>query len=314
VPQQSGALLFLDPPYLSSRGLEQQRSQRTRDRLDQGGLPPSSWEYSCGSNWGLPEHQRLRAHLGSYERWVLCHADCPEIRELYTGFVTLRYEMMGLQKVAGKRRWELLVLSPWVASILDTSQLPAGLELTSAPGVATPTAPPQELQTPLAHSKKRQGAQEYPGSSTKKCKTAATSTKALTSAPGVATPVACPQELGTPSAHSKEQMTQEDSGSSTEKCKTAATSLPQSLKSPGSDSVLNERYIGKVEKILAHGNAMVSCSQLLASYGRGAFIFRSTLVACGAQENDQIRFSIQLNRSGRPQVAHETCSLITSDS
>ena len=54
-------LLFLDPPYL----LEEEREK----------------QYSAG-DFGIEEHRKLRKELQG-RHFVLCHRDCPQIRELY---------------------------------------------------------------------------------------------------------------------------------------------------------------------------------------------------------------------------------------
>eukprot|EP00929_Paragymnodinium_shiwhaense_P028327 TRINITY_DN16438_c0_g1_i1.p1 TRINITY_DN16438_c0_g1~~TRINITY_DN16438_c0_g1_i1.p1 ORF type:complete len:408 (-),score=31.07 TRINITY_DN16438_c0_g1_i1:53-1276(-) len=108
------ALLFIDPPYLSSK------STKRNEKLKRGGI--SCAHYACGPNWGLEAHRRLRAALDGVERWLVCHEDNPEIRELYRGFQVVEYSQnTSLYGASGgqsgsRKRQELLILSPWVGT------------------------------------------------------------------------------------------------------------------------------------------------------------------------------------------------------
>ncbi|CAE8595829.1 unnamed protein product [Polarella glacialis] len=116
-----GALLFLDPPYLQEGG------SRRKEKLKRGGL--SQARYACGPNFGLQAHTQLRQLLSTRSRWILCHSDCQEIRELYAGYHMVEYGQGCAQGRAGQGpaaakartgpaetvRRELLILSSWVA-------------------------------------------------------------------------------------------------------------------------------------------------------------------------------------------------------
>ena len=92
------AVLFLDPPYFTDN---------------------SSREYACGVNWGFEKHKELSDELKDRQRWILCHADHPQIRELYTGLQIVEYQDGKVWAGSSKgRRVELLVLSPWVSQRL----------------------------------------------------------------------------------------------------------------------------------------------------------------------------------------------------
>lgn len=114
------ALLLLDPPYL--------------DRVL--GTTKSHKQYNCGPNWGIKKHRELQTLLQSHPRWILCHEDIPEIRELYRGYRVLEYVRGSgggtkVRTVAEKHasvgqsfRPELLILSQWVAERLPDGEPP----------------------------------------------------------------------------------------------------------------------------------------------------------------------------------------------
>mmetsp|Transcript_24617 Transcript_24617/g.69187 ORF Transcript_24617/g.69187 Transcript_24617/m.69187 type:complete len:498 (-) Transcript_24617:30-1523(-) len=102
----AGALIFADPPYLA---------ERSKGR-----------EYASSSNWGMQDHERLRDALARRQRWILCHRDCPQIRELYRGHHVVEYrEQAGVVRRKGIHRNELLILSPWVAQRLPEEAMDA---------------------------------------------------------------------------------------------------------------------------------------------------------------------------------------------
>eukprot|EP00927_Polykrikos_kofoidii_P022958 TRINITY_DN21285_c0_g1_i4.p1 TRINITY_DN21285_c0_g1~~TRINITY_DN21285_c0_g1_i4.p1 ORF type:complete len:689 (+),score=77.18 TRINITY_DN21285_c0_g1_i4:175-2067(+) len=103
------SLLFLDPPYMSSECLER------KPHLKHDGLLGA--QYPCGPNWGLVMHTKLRRALGAHERWIVCHEEHPQIRELYADCQIVLY--MQSSYIGGTKRHELLILSPWVSQRLD---------------------------------------------------------------------------------------------------------------------------------------------------------------------------------------------------
>ena len=107
-------LLFLDPPYLTDKGIKRQ------PHLKRKGL--SMAEYACGENWGLDKHTELCSALSNRLRWILCHRDHPEIRKLYSGYQMIQYRdgKVWAGSSSGKRV-ELLVLSPWVSQNLQNT-------------------------------------------------------------------------------------------------------------------------------------------------------------------------------------------------
>mmetsp|Transcript_133334 Transcript_133334/g.414616 ORF Transcript_133334/g.414616 Transcript_133334/m.414616 type:complete len:439 (-) Transcript_133334:62-1378(-) len=110
------ALLFIDPPYLDwDLGTTLSRKQ-----------------YSCGSNWGIDKHRELRNLLRGCQRWILCHEDSPEIRNLYRGFHVVEYSKsaggtMKAGAAAQPIRTELLICSRWVSERLPEGQPPTPL-------------------------------------------------------------------------------------------------------------------------------------------------------------------------------------------
>eukprot|EP00747_Dinoflagellata_sp_TGD_P016939 gnl/TRDRNA2_/TRDRNA2_125477_c0_seq1.p1 gnl/TRDRNA2_/TRDRNA2_125477_c0~~gnl/TRDRNA2_/TRDRNA2_125477_c0_seq1.p1 ORF type:complete len:686 (-),score=112.16 gnl/TRDRNA2_/TRDRNA2_125477_c0_seq1:205-2169(-) len=130
----SDTCLFLDPPYLTTRGTSTPRGPY-RKTVKEGRIG-NSREYACSPNWGHAEHEALRRALQAHPRWILCHADGHEIRKIYSGFRMLSYTTKGFLNQT--TRSELLILSPWVAERVGT---PLGL------------APPPELNATDAVAK-----------------------------------------------------------------------------------------------------------------------------------------------------------------
>lgn len=91
------AMLLLDPPYLSS----------LRRRM-----------YNGAPNWDIKMHRRLRATLDKRERWLLCHSDCIQIREMYKGFRMIEHTATKPGTKLEDSRPELIIVSHWVSQRL----------------------------------------------------------------------------------------------------------------------------------------------------------------------------------------------------
>lgn len=81
-------------------------------------------KYTCGANWGLAEHHKLREVLATRSKWVLCHEESSDIRKLYAGLRVVDYEDRKNRVLSVGRR-ELLILSPWVSERLSGETLVA---------------------------------------------------------------------------------------------------------------------------------------------------------------------------------------------